>query len=349
MIVKSKILRNHAKKLFNDVEPHSTTSDHNILIRCVTLFPKNTLCNFAVAVICLVLLGAEVCSAATLTEPSYRNAESTRQRYVPAELVKRVGKKYLKLRSQIAMVYDERDDMPILERQIHRKSPIASLTKLMTAMVILDANLNMDELISITRADRDTVRYSRARLPEGITLTRSDMLMIALAASENRAALSLSRTYPGGTKKFVEAMNNKAHYLRLKNTHFADAAGLRNGNESTAEDLVKLVKVAGDYSLIREFTTVQKDVVVDQVTGRIVKFINTNRLVRKDTWDISLSKTGFTSDAGNCLVMKVTLDSRPLIIVLLNSWGKLSKYGDTNRIKHWIHDAEAKARRLKLF
>jgi len=338
MIFKSKISQNQTKKIFNYNGQDS-----------ITLFAGNKLRIFTAVAACFVMLGVDVCSAATFTEPSYRNAESEQQRYVPAEMVKRVGKKYLKLRSQIAMVYDERDDMALLERHSHRKTPIASLTKLMTAMVILDANLNMDQLISITRADRDTVRYSRARLPEGITLTRRDMLMIALAASENRAALSLSRTYPGGTNKFVEAMNNKARYLRLNNTHFADAAGLRNGNESTAEDLVKLVKVAGDYSLIREFTTVQKDVVIDQVTGRIVKFINTNRLVRKDTWEISLSKTGFTSDAGNCLVMKVTLDSRPLIIVLLNSWGKLSKYGDTNRIKHWIQDAEAKARRLKLF
>jgi len=290
-----------------------------------------------------------VANAATTPEPSYRNVPGDQQGYVPAELLRRVGKKNVKLRSTIVMVYDERDDQVLLEKHANRKTPIASLTKLMTAIVILDANLNMDELITITRADRDTIRYSRARLPEGITLTRSDMLMIALAASENRAALALSRTYPGGKDKFVEAMNNKARYLRLDNTHFADAAGLSNGNESTAEDLVKLVGVASQYNLIREFTTVQKDVVIDQQTGRTVKFITTNRLVRRDDWEITVSKTGFTSDAGNCLVMKVTLDTRPLIIVLLNSWGKLSKYGDTNRIKRWIVEAEAKAHRLKLY
>jgi len=348
MFLTTKILLRQVRNFNKCIGVDSIRLAHKIKYNLVAFFrAKQHIFPLIVTIIGVSVM--DISSGATFTEPSYRNLESKQQRYVPAELIKRVGKKYLKLRSLIAMVYDERDDMAILEQHIHRKTPIASLTKLMTAMVILDANLNMEELISITRADRDTVRYSRARLPEGVTLARRDMLMIALAASENRAALALSRTYPGGTKKFVEAMNHKARYLRLTNTHFADAAGLRNGNESTAEDLVKMVKAASQYTMIREFTTVQKDVVVDQVTGRIVKFLNTNRLVRRDKLDISLSKTGFTSDAGNCLVMKVTLNSRPLIIVLLNSWGKLSKYGDINRIKRWIHDAEAKARRLKLY
>lgn len=270
--------------------------------------------------------------------------------YVPGELVKRVANpRDLKLRSHIALVYDERDDVVLFKRGARQKKPIASLTKLMTGMVLIDANLDMDEVITIKRADRDTIRYSKTRLPIGSALRRSDLLLMALAASENRAAFALARTYPGGTKKFIQAMNDKAKYLGLRYTRFADSAGLRNGNVSTAEEILKLVRVASQYSLIRDYTTVKKDLVVDELSGKTIRFVNTNRLVRKDSWDISLSKTGFTSDAGNCLVMKLMIGERPLVFVLMNSWGKLSKYGDTNRIKRWIANAEKKARRLNLF
>ena len=287
--------------------------------------------------------------AAPATGPSYRSLPEERKGYVPAELIKRVGNpKDLFLRSHVAMVYDERDDTVLFQRSANREMPIASLTKLMTAMVILDGNLDMDELITIRKIDRDTIRYSRTRLPVGTTLSRRDLLIMALAASENRAAFALARTYPGGTEQFVQSMNDKARFLGLTHTHFADSAGLRNENVSTGEELVKMVRVASQYSLIREYTTIVKDVVIDDYTGKTIRFSNTNRLVRKDSWEISLSKTGFTSDAGNCLVMKVNLGNRPLILVLLNSWGKLSKYGDSNRIKRWIQEAEAKARRLNL-
>lgn len=287
--------------------------------------------------------------AAADDEPAYKNLPGD-QDYVPGELIKRVANpRELKLRSHVALVYDERDDVILYQHAADRKRPIASLTKLMTAMVIIDANLNMDEIITVTRADRDTIRYSRTRLPIGSALRRSDLLLMALAASENRAAFALARTYPGGTERFIQSMNDKAKYLGLKNTRFADAAGLRNGNVSTAEEILMLVRVASQYSLIREYTTTAKDLVVDEDSGKVIRFSNTNRLVRKDNWDISLSKTGFTSDAGNCLVMKLTMNQRPLVLVLLNSWGKLSKYGDTNRIKRWLINAENKARRLNLF
>jgi len=289
------------------------------------------------------------CVAAAESGPAYRSLPEDRQDYVPGELIKRVGNPNdLFLRSNVAMVYDERDDTVLFERGSNKKRPIASLTKLMTAMVIIDANLNMDEMITVRKVDRDTIRYSRTRLPVGTTLARKDLLLMALVASENRAAFALARTYPGGMDKFVGDMNAKTRFLGLTHTHFSDPAGLLNENESTAEDLVKLVRVASQYSLIREYTTTIKEVVIDDYSGKAIKFSNTNRLVRKDDWDIILSKTGFTSDAGNCLVMKVTLGSRPLIVVLLNSWGKLSKYGDTNRIKRWIQEVEAKVRRLKL-
>jgi D-alanyl-D-alanine endopeptidase (penicillin-binding protein 7) len=283
-------------------------------------------------------------------DASYRKVPGDSSRYVAADLIKRVGnRRDLKLRSHIAMIYDERDDVVIYKKSANQKKPIASLTKLMTAIAILDADLDMDEVLTIKRADKDTIRYSKARLPFGTALSRRDMLMMALAASSNRAAFALARTFPGGTKGFVKAMNDKAKYLGLKRTRFADSAGLRNGNVSTANDVLKLVRVASQYSLIREYTTIKRDVVVDDVTGRAFRFSNTNRLVKKKSWDIKLSKTGFTSDAGNCLVMKLNIDNRPLVIVLLNSWGKLSKYGDTNRIKRWIKKAEVKARRLKLY
>lgn len=287
--------------------------------------------------------------AAPAIGPSYRSLPEDRQDYIPAELIKRVGNPNdLFLRSHVAIVYDERDGEVIVKRSANRKMPIASITKLMTAMVVIDGNLPMDEMITVRRVDRDTIRYSKTRLPVGTTLSRRDLLIMALVASENRAAFALARTYPGGVESFVQAMNDKASFLGLKNTRFADSAGLRNENTSTAEELVKLVRVAGQYSLIREFTTIVKDVVIDDYTGKAIRFTNTNRLMRKADWDISLSKTGFTSDAGNCLVMKITLGNRPLIVVLLNSWGKLSKYGDSNRIKRWILGAEAKVRRLKL-
>jgi len=302
-----------------------------------------------VAVVALVLLPTVLVLAAPLNGPSYRSIPEDRQDYIPAELIKRVGNPSdLFLRSHVAMVYDERDDEVIYQRSADRTMPIASITKLMTAMVVIDANLPMDEMITVRKVDRDTIRYSKTRLPVGTTLPRRDLLIMALVASENRAAFALSRTYPGGKDAFVKAMNDKASFLGLTNTRFADAAGLHNENTSTAEELVKLVRVASQYRLIRDYTTIVKDVVIDEYTGKTIRFSNTNRLVKKEDWDISLSKTGFTSDAGNCLVMKLTLGNRPLIVVLLNSWGKLSKYGDTSRIKKWILNAERQVKRLNL-
>ncbi len=303
----------------------------------------------AILVVFLAAAPGESAPAAPLDEPSYRTLPEDKRDYIPAELIKRVANPTnLVLKSHVALVYDERDDEVILERSADREMPIASITKLMTAMIIIDANLPMDELITIHKADKDTLRYSKTRLPVGTTLSRRDLLIMALVASENRAAFALSRTYPGGSEAFVKAMNEKAAFLGLRHTRFEDAAGIRNENTSTAGELVKLVRVASQYRLIREFTTIVKDVVIDEYTGKVIRFSNTNRLVKNEDWEISLSKTGFTSDAGNCLVMKLTLGNRPLIVVLLNSWGKLSKYGDTSRIKRWILDAENRVRRLNL-
>jgi len=257
--------------------------------------------------------------------------------YVPAKAIRENANRVnLKLRSHAAIVFDERDNEVILERNAGQVVPMASLSKLMTAMVILDADLDMDEVITITKEDKDRIRYSKSRLQFGMQFTRQDLLRIALAASENRAAMALARTYPGGTEAFVNAMNHKAQDLGLTQTRFADAAGLSNDNVSTAQELMQLVKVASDYPLIREYSTQTRQSITDLNSQREITFGNTNRLVKKISWPITLSKTGFTKDAGNCLVMQTRINARPVIIVLLESWGSLSKYGDSNRIKKWL-------------
>ena len=261
--------------------------------------------------------------------------------YVPAKAIREnAGRVNLKLRSHAALVFDERENEVIMERHAGQVVPVASLSKLMTAMVILDADLDMDEVIAISKDDKDRIRYSKSRLRNSMKFTRKDLLLIALAASENRAAMALARTYPGGSDEFVDAMNRKAHSLGLTKTRFADPAGLSNDNVSTAQELMQLAKAASEYPVIREFTTQTRQSITDLKSQREITFGNTNRLVKKVTWPISLSKTGFTKDAGNCLVMQTKINARPVIIVLLNSWGTLSKYGDSNRIKKWLTKIE---------
>jgi D-alanyl-D-alanine endopeptidase (penicillin-binding protein 7) len=261
--------------------------------------------------------------------------------YIPAKLIREhASQGNLQLRSHAALVYDERDDEVIYELNADEVVPVASLTKLMTAMVILDAGLDMDEVITLTNDDKDRIRYSRSRLRKGMQFTRNDLLLIALAASENRAALALARTYPGGSEQFVSAMNKKVKMLGLSKTRFADAAGLSNDNVSTAQELLQIVRAASEYPVIREFTTTTKDSIQDVKKGRAIEFGNTNRLVKRDSWPITLSKTGYTAEAGNCLVMQTEINERPVVIVLLESWGKLSKYGDSNRIRKWLTRTE---------
>ena len=249
------------------------------------------------------------------------------------------------LRSDAALVVDDRDGRVLYEKKTHAQRPIASLTKLMTAMVILDAGLPDKAVITITRADRDRLRGSGSKLSFGTELTRRDLLKSALAGSENRAAAALGRTFPGGAEAIVAAMNDKARGLGMKDTAFRDAAGLHRGNLSTAADLVILVEAADRYPLIRELSTVGTDFVTDHRTGWKIRFVNTNRLVRNGRWNIGLSKTGYIADSGHCLVMRAEIADRPVIVVLLNSWGELSKYGDANRIRKWLDHADPKARR----
>jgi len=248
-----------------------------------------------------------------------------------------------KLHSSIALIYDQQTQRPLYTKNSDTQTPIASITKLMTAMVILDAQLPLDEEISIDVADIDTLKGTRSRLRIGMTLTRSELLKLALMASENRAAAALARTYPGGYNAAIAAMNDKARELGMHNTRFLGPTGLSSGNVSTAHDLVKMVAAARDYPLIHQYTTAVSHSVEGR-KGREMRFVNTNPLVRNASWDIGVSKTGYISEAGRCLVMEATINQRPVIIVLLDSWGKRTRIGDANRIKKWMESNNTRVR-----
>jgi len=260
--------------------------------------------------------------------------------YEVEQILRHARPSKLFLRSSVALVMDQREGAILYGRDIDVPRPIASLTKLMTALVTLEADLPLDEPITITRADRDRLRGTKSRLRYGTVLSRHDLLHAALGASDNRAAAALGRTYPGGKQAAVQAMDAKAAQLGMTDSRFRDTSGLHSGNVSTARDLAKLVAATGKHPLFRTLSTSGRFSVTDRRSGKKVEFINTNRLVRKDAWDIGLSKTGYTADAGNCLVMQTKIAERPLIIVLLNSWGKLSKFGDSNRIRKWLLNIE---------
>lgn len=265
-----------------------------------------------------------------------------------ADIAAAIGSRGLPLRSQVAVVYDDREGVPLYDRNGDRPRAIASLTKLMTAVIVMESDLPLTETIEIARADRDTLRGSRSRIPFGGVFTRQDLLLAALGASDNRAAAALARTYPGGTPAFVAAMNAKAAALGMHKTHFADASGLNRENVSTARDLVLLARAVESYPLLRTLSTTQRFFLHNRATGRYVNFLNTNRFVRSGAWDIGLSKTGYTTDAGNCLVMQTSINDRPVTVVLLNSWGKLSKYADAIRIRNWLIKTEQRISRTQL-
>jgi len=248
----------------------------------------------------------------------------------------------LSLRSNVALVVDQSTGAAVIAKNVEEVHPIASITKLMTAQVLLDAQLPMAERVLITEDDKDTERNSRSRLRVGSELSRADLLQLALMASENRAAHALARSFPGGLPAFVQAMNLKAKTLGMNNSRFVDPTGLSSNNVSTASDLVKLVRSGDRYALIREYSTQPSREV--EVLGRMVRFSNTNRLVGSDHWDISLSKTGFINEAGRCLVMQAKIDGRPLTIVLLDSVGMMTRIGDANRIRKWLALQAAQAR-----
>ena len=242
--------------------------------------------------------------------------------------------KVVYLRSAAVMVQDAATGEVVINKNSDAVVPIASITKLMTAMIILDRGLDLEQRIVVSREDVDTHKGTRSRLMPGTTLTRDELLLIALMASENRAAAALARTYPGGVPAFVKAMNEKAAELGMSDTQFIEPTGLSPSNVSSPRDLVKLVRAAHSYPLIREYSTRDKATV--KAFNRPLRFVNTNGLVRNSRWDIELSKTGYISEAGRCLVMHVRLASKDLIVVLLDSWGKQSRIADANRIRKWL-------------
>ncbi len=244
----------------------------------------------------------------------------------------------LALKSSAALVLDEETGHVLYGKNTESILPIASITKLMTAMVVLDANLDLNESLQVTNEDLDTLKGTHSRLRVGTFLTREEMLRLALMASENRAASALGRNYPGGLEAFVAAMNLKARMLGLQGTRYADPTGLSSTNVSTAEDLGKLVRAAHRYDRIREFTTASGFQV--NIAGRPAAFHNTNRLVASSGWDIGLSKTGFINEAGRCLVMQARLAGRGVVIVLLDSWGKYTRIADAARIRKWLEVAD---------
>jgi D-alanyl-D-alanine endopeptidase (penicillin-binding protein 7) len=247
----------------------------------------------------------------------------------------------LQLASTKVLVINQLTGETIYAKNTNQSTPIASVTKLMTAMVMLDAHLPMDDLLYITDEDVDYLKSTHSRLSVGTSLTRGEMLQLALMASENRAAAALARNYPGGINTFIIAMNRKAELLGMKSTHFLDATGLNSSNVSTAEDLAKMVNAAYNYAEIRQVTTTASQEITLYGRNNPLNFVNTNALVRGGNWIIGLSKTGFINEAGRCLVMQAEISGQPMIIVLLNSEGKLSRIGDANRIRKWIEHNDA--------
>jgi D-alanyl-D-alanine endopeptidase (penicillin-binding protein 7) len=239
------------------------------------------------------------------------------------------------LRSASAMVVNAEGGV-IYGKDIDTIRPIASITKLMTAMVILDSDVDLDEKITVTKADRDLVQLTGSRLEYGASLSRRKMILLAIMSSENRAATALGRTYPGGMSQFVKKMNQKATELGMTNSHFADPAGLNVNNTSTARDLVKMVTAAQEYALIKQASTTTRIEVRPYAKRGPLVYGNTNRLLKNKTWDIALSKTGYINEAGRCLVMQANIEGERVSIILLNSFGKLTPFGDSNRLRKWM-------------
>ncbi|HWP13088.1 MAG TPA: D-alanyl-D-alanine endopeptidase [Ramlibacter sp.] len=240
----------------------------------------------------------------------------------------------LDLKSSVALVIDQDTREVLFSKNDSAVLPIASLTKLMTGLVISEAKLPMDETVTITQDDVDTEKGSSSRLRVGAMLTRGELLHLALMSSENRAAHALGRTYPGGLNAFVSAMNAKARLLGMNDTRYVEPTGLSSQNQSSAHDLATLVNTAYNDAVLRELSTSPGHQVA--VGNRTLQYKNTNRLVKNPDWDIGLQKTGYISEAGQCLVMQAKIAGRKLIMVFLDSAGKLSRIGDAERVRRWV-------------
>ena len=242
----------------------------------------------------------------------------------------------LELKSSVALVIDQDSREVLFSKNDSAVLPIASLTKLMTGVIMSEARLDMNEVIPITQDDVDTEKGSRSRLSVGTELTRGELLLLALMSSENRAAHALGRTYPGGLPSFVKLMNAKAAMLGMKDTRYVEPTGLSSSNQSSAQDLATLVAHASSDPQLRQLSTSPDHQI--SIGTRTLNFVNTNRLTRNPDWDIGLQKTGYISEAGQCLVMQTKIAGRKLIMVFLDSAGKLSRLGDAERVRRWVEN-----------
>ncbi|MES2150351.1 MAG: D-alanyl-D-alanine endopeptidase [Pseudomonadota bacterium] len=240
----------------------------------------------------------------------------------------------LDLKSSVALVLDQASSEVLFEKNANVALPIASITKLMTGLIVVQARQDMDEVLTVTDEDVDREKHSSSRLKVGARLTRANMLHIALMSSENRAASALGRNYPGGLPAFVEAMNAKAQELGMSETHYVDSSGLSSHNVASARDLARLAMVAHQEPMLRQFSTDPKAVV--DTGGRPLQFSNTNYLVAMPGWEIGLQKTGFINEAGRCLVMQAIIQGRAVIMVFLDSKGKQSRTADAGRMRKWL-------------
>jgi len=247
----------------------------------------------------------------------------------------------LSLKSGVALVLDQDTNEVLFSKNSQAVLPIASITKLMTAVVVTEAKLPLDETLTVTQDDVDTEKHSHSRLKVGTQLTRGEMLHLALMSSENRAAHALGRYYPGGLDAFVAAMNQKAQELGMADTRYVEPTGLSSRNQSSARDLATLVKAAHGHQIIRELSTSPEYRVA--IGNRQMQFRNTNMLVRNPTWDIGLQKTGYITEAGRCLVMQAQMAGRKLIMVFLDSAGSRSRIGDAERVRKWINETNPTA------
>jgi D-alanyl-D-alanine endopeptidase (penicillin-binding protein 7) len=260
---------------------------------------------------------------------SYDNRDATARRSIESLAA------HASLKSEVAYVQDLENSTVLYNKNSDEVRPIASISKLMTALIVVESGQSMHDMLTISEDDVDRLRHSRSRLVVGARLSRADMLHLALMSSENRAAHALSRYYPGGERAFVRAMNDKARALGMRKTHFLEPTGLSSENVSTPRDLVKLLVAASKQPLIHRYTT-DDHYEVDIGRGRHLVYNNTNGLVRNHKWDIQISKTGFINESGECLVMLTRIDRREVAIVLLNSVGRYSRVGDAVRVRNLV-------------
>jgi D-alanyl-D-alanine endopeptidase (penicillin-binding protein 7) len=277
-------------------------------------------------------------TADSAVQPAPKSAIVVAPRSSAPAKAARLGVDVPDVRSNAALILDEDTQEVLYSKKADVAAPIASITKLMTALVVLEAGLPLDEQIQITEADRDTEKGTYSRLAIGTKLSRDDLLLLALMSSENRAAHALGRTYPGGMTAFVKAMNGKAKALGMTQSRFVEPTGLSSRNVASPADLTKLVIAASEHPLIRDYSTrIEHEVTVGR---QVLGFRNTNTLVSNPAWDVRVQKTGYISEAGQCLVMKAMIDGRSIVFVLLDSFGKYTRVADAKRVRTWMESRQ---------